>query len=130
MKPRPGLGIKRQLSRENLGDLEHVLEPGMLWIHTVSKVIVDGVSDQEKRQQEAISKVIYMVRDFVRDMEYLHDVCLCSGSVDVRANEAHTLSLDSASQRIRSNPGTPSSRLHRTSVLEHPRRDRGQNAPG
>ena len=73
MKPLPGLGIKRQLSRESLGDLDHV-EPGMLWIHTVSKEIVDSVSDQEKRRQEAINEVIYTERDFVRDMEYLRDV--------------------------------------------------------
>ncbi|KAF8268770.1 CNH domain-containing protein [Lactarius quietus] len=71
MKPQPGLGIKRQLSRESLGDLE---EPGLLWIHTVSKEIVDSVSDQEKRRQEAINEVIYTERDFVRDMEYLRDV--------------------------------------------------------
>jgi RHO1 GDP-GTP exchange protein 1/2 len=73
MKPLPGLGIKRQLSRESLGDLDHV-EPGLLWIHTVSKEIVDSVSDQEKRRQEAINEVIYTERDFVRDMEYLRDV--------------------------------------------------------
>ena len=74
MKPQPGLGIKRQLSRESLGDMDHV-EPGLLWIHTVSKEIVDSVSDQEKRRQEAINEVIYTERDFVRDMEYLRDVC-------------------------------------------------------
>ena len=74
MKPQPGLGIKRQLSRESFGDVENV-EPGMLWIHTVSKEIVDSVSDQEKRRQEAINEVIYTERDFVRDMEYLRDVC-------------------------------------------------------
>jgi hypothetical protein len=86
MKPLPGLGIKRQLSRESLGDLDNV-EPGLLWIHTVSKEIVDSVSDQEKRRQEAINEVIYTERDFVRDMEYLRDVgsflylffcCVCS----------------------------------------------------
>ena len=73
MKPQPGLSIKRRLSRESLGDLEHV-EPGMLWIHTVSKGIVDSVSDQEKRRQEAINEVIYTERNFVRNMEYLRDV--------------------------------------------------------
>ena len=75
MNPQPELGIKRQLSRESLCDLEHVVEPGMLWIHTVSKEIVDSVSDQEKRRQEAINEAIYTERDFVRDMEYLRDVC-------------------------------------------------------
>jgi hypothetical protein len=33
------------------------------------------VSDTEKRRQEAINEVIYTERDFVRDMEYLRDVC-------------------------------------------------------
>ena len=128
MKPQPGLGIKRQLSRESLGDLEHVVEPGMLWIHTVSKEIVDSVSDQEKRRQEAINEVIYTERDFVRDMEYLRDVCLSFlVSADVRANEAHTLGLDSASQCVGYHPGTPSGRLYRASILEHPRRDRSQH---
>jgi hypothetical protein len=63
----------------------------------VSKEIVDSVSDQEKRRQEAINEVIYTERDFVRDMEYLRDVCLCSDSADVCADEAHTLGLDSSS---------------------------------
>jgi hypothetical protein len=74
MKPLPALGIKRQLSRDSLGDLDNV-EPGLLWIHTVSKEIVDSVSDQEKKRQEAINEAIYTERDFVRDMEYLRDVC-------------------------------------------------------
>ena len=33
------------------------------------------MSDQEKKRQEAINEVIYTERDFVRDMEYLRDVC-------------------------------------------------------
>ena len=36
--------------------------------------MVDSVSDQEKKRQEAINEVIYTERDFVRDMEYLRDV--------------------------------------------------------
>jgi hypothetical protein len=68
---RPGLGIERQLS-DDLFDVQ----PGLLWIHTVPKEIVDSVSDQEKRRQEAINEVIYTERDFVRDMEYLRDVRL------------------------------------------------------
>ena len=91
MKPLPGLGIKRQLSRESLGDMDHV-EPGMLWIHTVSKEIVNSVSDQEKRPQDAINEVIYTERDFVCDVEYLRDVRpTFLISADVRVNEAHTL---------------------------------------
>jgi len=81
MKPLPALGIKRQLSRESIGDLDKV-EPGSLWIHTVSKEIVDSVSDQEKKRQEAINEVIYTERDFVRDMEYLRDVCFLWSLVD------------------------------------------------
>ena len=113
MKPQPGLGIKCQLSHESLGDLEHVVEPGMLWIHTVSKEIVNSVSDQEKRPQDAINEVIYTERDFVCDVEYLRDVRpTFLISADVRVNEAHTLGLDSAFQRISYHPGTPSGRLY------------------
>ena len=93
--------------------MEHVVEPGMLWIHTVSKEIVDSVSDQEKRRQEATNEAIYTERDFVRDMEYMRDGCpTFLISADVRANEAHTLGLDSAPQRVRYHPGTPSGRLY------------------
>ncbi|GJE93881.1 CNH-domain-containing protein [Phanerochaete sordida] len=69
MKPQPGL--KKQISKESLGD--PVVEPGTLWIHSVPQAIVDSVSDQEKKRQEAINEVIYTERDFVRDMEYLRD---------------------------------------------------------
>ncbi|KAG1822209.1 CNH-domain-containing protein [Suillus variegatus] len=69
MKPQPGL--KKQISRESLGDF---VEPGTLWIHSVPQEVVNSVSDAEKRRQEAINEVIYTERDFVRDMEYLRDV--------------------------------------------------------
>ncbi|KAG1808641.1 CNH domain-containing protein [Suillus subaureus] len=69
MKPQPGL--KKQISRESLGDF---VEPGTLWIHSVPQEVVNSVSDAEKRRQEAINEVIYTERDFVRDMEYLCDV--------------------------------------------------------
>ncbi|KAG9312999.1 CNH-domain-containing protein [Chiua virens] len=69
MKPQPGL--KKQISRESLGDL---VEPGTLWIHSVPQEVVNSVSDTEKKRQEAINEVIYTERDFVRDMEYLRDV--------------------------------------------------------
>lgn len=49
-------------------------EPGMLWIHTVSKDISDSVDDTEKKRQEVINELIYTERDFVRDLEYLRDV--------------------------------------------------------
>jgi hypothetical protein len=70
-----------------LGDSETVVEPGLLWIHTVPKEIVDSVSDQEKRRQEAINEVIYTERDFVRDMEYLRDVCVLILIDSVHANK-------------------------------------------
>ncbi|KAH9832563.1 CNH-domain-containing protein [Rhodofomes roseus] len=69
MKPQPGL--KKQISRESLGDL---VEPGTLWIHTVPQEVVNSVSDTEKKRQEAINEVMYTERDFVRDMEYLRDL--------------------------------------------------------
>ncbi|KAI6149870.1 CNH-domain-containing protein [Pisolithus tinctorius] len=69
MKPQPGL--KKQISKESLGDL---VEPGTLWIHSVPQEVVNSVSDTEKKRQEAINEVIYTERDFVRDMEYLRDV--------------------------------------------------------
>ncbi|KAI0954580.1 hypothetical protein AcW1_006427 [Taiwanofungus camphoratus] len=69
MKPQPGL--KKQISRESLGDL---VEPGTLWIHSVPQEVVNSVSDAEKKRQEAINEVIYTERDFVRDMEYLRDL--------------------------------------------------------
>ncbi|KAI6041904.1 CNH-domain-containing protein [Pisolithus marmoratus] len=68
MKPQPGL--KKQISKESLGDL---VEPGTLWIHSVPQEVVNSVSDTEKKRQEAINEVIYTERDFVRDMEYLRD---------------------------------------------------------
>ncbi|CAL1714128.1 unnamed protein product [Somion occarium] len=69
MKPQPGL--KRQISRESLGD---IVETGTLWIHSVPQEVVNSVSDAEKKRQEAINEVIYTERDFVRDMEYLRDL--------------------------------------------------------
>jgi hypothetical protein len=51
-------------------------EPGTLWIHSVPQEVVNSVSDTEKKRQEAINEVIYTERDFVRDMEYLRDVCV------------------------------------------------------
>ena len=128
-QPQPGLGIKRQLIRESLGDLEHVVEPGMPWIHTVSKEIVDSVSDQDKRRQEAINEVIYTECDFVRDMEYLRDVCVAFLVLLTSVLMRCILGLDSASQCVGYHTRTPSSIFHRTSILEHLRRDRSQHAP-
>lgn len=44
------------------------------------KKIADSVSDTEMRQ-ESINEVIYTERDFVRDMEYLRDVCFVNSFV-------------------------------------------------
>ena len=44
----------------------------MLWIHRVSKEIIDGVSAQEEQRHEAINEVIHTERD----LEYSRDVCL------------------------------------------------------
>jgi hypothetical protein len=68
MKPQPGL--TRKLSNESIHDVK---ETGTLWIHSVSKEILDSVDDTEKKRQEAINEVIYTERDFVRDLEYLRD---------------------------------------------------------
>ncbi|KAI0664258.1 CNH domain-containing protein [Cubamyces menziesii] len=67
---KPQRELKKQISRESLGDL---VEPGTLWIHSVPAEVVASVSDTEKKRQEAINEVIYTERDFVRDMEYLRD---------------------------------------------------------
>ncbi|KAI0730697.1 CNH-domain-containing protein [Earliella scabrosa] len=68
---KPQRELKKQISRESLGDL---VEPGTLWIHSVPAEVVASVSDTEKKRQEAINEVIYTERDFVRDMEYLRDL--------------------------------------------------------
>ena len=51
-----------------------ITEAGALWIHSVPQEVVDSVSDTEKKRQEAINEVCYTERDFVRDVEYLHNV--------------------------------------------------------
>ena len=68
MKPQPGL--TRKISDESLKDIK---ETGALWIHSVSKEILDSVDDTEKKRQEAINEVMYTERDFVRDLEFLKD---------------------------------------------------------
>ena len=37
------------------------------------------MTDREKKRQEAINEVMYTERDFVRDMEYLREVCEIGG---------------------------------------------------
>lgn len=55
---------------------DHQDENGSLWIHSVPKEVADALSDQEKKRQEAINKVIYTEGEFVKDMKYLRDVSL------------------------------------------------------
>ena len=83
------LGLFAEISKESPNDVEavrlipfsafhdcNILEQddGTLWIHSVPQEIVNSVSEQEKKRQEAINEVIYTERDFVRNMEYLRDV--------------------------------------------------------
>lgn len=68
MKPQPVL--KRALSRESLADVK---EPGALWAESVSKEVLESVSEQERKRQELLNEAIYTERDFVRDLEYLRD---------------------------------------------------------
>ncbi|KAF8311473.1 RhoGEF Rgf2 [Clavulina sp. PMI_390] len=49
------------------------VEPGTLWVHSVSQEVVDATPEKERRRQEAINELVYTERDFVRDMEYLRD---------------------------------------------------------
>ena len=78
------------------------------------------------QQEEAINEVIYTERDFVRDMEYLRDVCV---TFLVLLTSVPISSLDSASQHVRYHTKTPSGRFHRASILEHLRHDRSQHVP-
>ncbi|KZW01191.1 CNH-domain-containing protein [Exidia glandulosa HHB12029] len=65
--------LAKQDAAENEDTRIGASEPGALWIHSVPQEVIDSVSDQEKKRQEAINEVIYTERDFVRDMEYLRD---------------------------------------------------------
>ena len=62
------------LDDNNDGALLREKEPGQLWVHSVPSHVVDGMSDKDKRRQEAINEVIYTEKDFVADLEYLRDV--------------------------------------------------------
>ena len=68
LKPQPGL--KRSISKESLGETK---EPGALWAESVSKEVLESVSETERKRQELINEVISTERDFVRDLEYLRD---------------------------------------------------------
>lgn len=68
LKPQPGL--KRTISKESLGETK---ESGALWAESVSKEVLESVSETERRRQELINEVVQTERDFVRDLEYLRD---------------------------------------------------------
>ncbi|CEH18567.1 cnh-domain-containing protein [Ceraceosorus bombacis] len=67
---KPQAVLKRSLSKESLGETK---EQGALWAESVSKEILESVSEKERKRQELINEVIYTERDFVRDLEYLRD---------------------------------------------------------
>ena len=93
-------------------------EPGTLWIHSVPQAVVDSVSDQEKKRQEAINEVIYTERDFVRDMEYLRDVR--SPQVRISMCIDHlSPALDQTTEYLRDHPRTTTDRIPTTGLLEH-----------
>ena len=68
---KPQRGLRREPSTTSLhaddGDEQK------LWINTVSKEVADSVGEKEKKRQEIISEIMYTERDFVKDLEYLHD---------------------------------------------------------
>ncbi|CAD6885398.1 unnamed protein product [Tilletia controversa] len=68
MKVQPVL--KRSMSRESLVETKVA---GALWAESVSKAVLESVSETERKRQELINEVIYTERDFVRDLEYLRD---------------------------------------------------------
>ncbi|CAO1617455.1 unnamed protein product [Parajaminaea phylloscopi] len=67
---KPQLILKRSISKESLGDVK---QTGALWAESVSKEVLESVSEQERKRQELINEVAYTERDFVRDIEYLRD---------------------------------------------------------
>lgn len=78
-----GMGVPKMAKNaegESVGvapddDDDLVGEGGQLWIHSVPKEVAETLSDAEKKRQEAINEVVYTEKDFVKDMEYLRDVC-------------------------------------------------------
>jgi hypothetical protein len=131
-----GFGLRDGLERveQDEGGTEIGLaEPGTLWVHSVPKEIVDSVSDQEKRRQEAINEVMYTERQFVLALEYLRDVRSVflfsppspSDLIDPRTCTV----LDDAAQDARHHPRGAPPGLCRAGVLERRGRARGEHAP-
>lgn len=106
--------------------MDWLQEPGTLWIHSVPQAIVDSVSDQEKRRQEAINEVIYTERDFVRDMEYLRDVSAWP-SFPSRQIIDFYIALDQTLERIGHHPRAAAHGFLGTGFLEYTRHHRSQH---
>ncbi|KAG8914379.1 RHO1 GDP-GTP exchange protein 2, partial [Tulasnella sp. 417] len=68
----PRTDLEGRHSNESLEETP-IRRRGALWIHSVPPEIIRSVSDQERRRQEAIHKLIYTERKFVRAMELLRE---------------------------------------------------------
>ncbi|KAF2672999.1 CNH-domain-containing protein [Microthyrium microscopicum] len=71
LKMRPQPILKRADSHTSLHD--EGADDHTLWSTTVSKAVLDSVSDKEKKRQEVIYELAYTERDFVKDIEYMRD---------------------------------------------------------
>lgn len=47
-----------------------------LWMHSVPQEILDMTPAQERKRQECIYELIHTEQDFVRDLQYVHNVSL------------------------------------------------------
>jgi hypothetical protein len=71
MKPH---GLKRAESRASLNEDSSNNGEQKLWIHSVSREVVESVDEMERKRQENINEAIYTERDFAKDLEYIRDV--------------------------------------------------------
>lgn len=67
----PPVGLKADQGTTD--DDVDITDEQKLWINSVSKDVVESVSDKERKRQEVISEICYTERDFVKDLEYLRD---------------------------------------------------------
>ena len=130
---KPQRELKREISQESLGESSGP-DAGTLWIHSVPKEVADTLSDTEKKRQEAINEVMYTERDFVRDMEYLKEVCSSSpcwfGINKVILTIFLCLGLGQTSPGVRCHlPCAETGPFHLTGVLELAGDHRHQHTP-
>lgn len=59
---------------DSAASLNKPSEDSQYWVNTVSKEIVDTLSDKEKKAQEIIYELIYTEKDFVKDLDILQRV--------------------------------------------------------